>query len=271
MKSILQEASTIAKAIEQGWREAGEPSEFSVKILELPQRNFIGLTTRSAKIAFMFNGVLQKNQEVGQKSHTSTPSKPYSPREKAAPRQPHVALQEKKYSQQPPVSPKQHSVSADIIKNSTEPSFIKDSNAQTKQNYGNQIKQSSHTTKSHFESQKPGREDSDVLHEEADNDAFSENSSTKKRPEGLWNEEIVAFARDWLQKTFVCMERNDITFTIEPQNFYLRITLSAPVFIDEGQEKHLLASLASLMFATIKKNFRKALRGHKIVLTHVKN
>jgi hypothetical protein len=55
MKSVMQEASTVIKAIEQGWVKAGQPHEFSVKILEEPQRNFIGITIRSAKIALYFD------------------------------------------------------------------------------------------------------------------------------------------------------------------------------------------------------------------------
>lgn len=56
MKSIMEEASSIAKAIETAWNRAGQPSEFSVKILELPQTSFFGLkTAKSAKVAFFFN------------------------------------------------------------------------------------------------------------------------------------------------------------------------------------------------------------------------
>lgn len=47
----MEEASSIAKAIEQGWQRAGKPQEFSVKILEEPQKNFLGFTKKSAKIA----------------------------------------------------------------------------------------------------------------------------------------------------------------------------------------------------------------------------
>lgn len=54
MKSIMQEASSIAKAIEQAWMTAGQPAEFTIKVLEEPQKNFIGFTTRSAKIALFF-------------------------------------------------------------------------------------------------------------------------------------------------------------------------------------------------------------------------
>jgi predicted RNA-binding protein Jag len=55
MKSIMEEASSIIKAIEKGWVKAGQPKEFSVKILEHPQKNFLGLTVKSAKIAILFD------------------------------------------------------------------------------------------------------------------------------------------------------------------------------------------------------------------------
>lgn len=55
MKSIMEEASSISKAIEQAWNRAGKPAEFTIKILETPERNMFGLTTKSAKIALFFD------------------------------------------------------------------------------------------------------------------------------------------------------------------------------------------------------------------------
>lgn len=55
MKSIMEEASSISKAIDQAWSRAGKPAEFTIKILEHPERNMFGLTTKSAKIAFFFD------------------------------------------------------------------------------------------------------------------------------------------------------------------------------------------------------------------------
>jgi hypothetical protein len=55
MKSIMEEASSISKAIDQAWNRAGKPTEFTVKILETPERNLFGLTTKSAKIALFFD------------------------------------------------------------------------------------------------------------------------------------------------------------------------------------------------------------------------
>lgn len=54
MKSIVEEASSIVKAIEKGWASAGHPKEFTVKIYEEPQKNFIGMTVRPAKIGIFF-------------------------------------------------------------------------------------------------------------------------------------------------------------------------------------------------------------------------
>jgi predicted RNA-binding protein Jag len=50
MKSVIQEASTIAKAIEQGWIKAGKPKDFTIKIFEEPKKNFFGFTTKKAKV-----------------------------------------------------------------------------------------------------------------------------------------------------------------------------------------------------------------------------
>lgn len=54
MKSIVEEASSIIKAIEKAWLRAEKPVSFQVKILEEPQKNFLGLTVRSAKIGLFF-------------------------------------------------------------------------------------------------------------------------------------------------------------------------------------------------------------------------
>jgi predicted RNA-binding protein Jag len=55
MKSLIEEASSISKAIEKGWIRAGKPRDFSIKIYEEPEKNFFGMTTKSAKIAIVFD------------------------------------------------------------------------------------------------------------------------------------------------------------------------------------------------------------------------
>ncbi len=55
MKSIMEEASSVAKAIENGWARAGKPQEFTVKVFEEAQTSFFGLfTSKPAKIGLFF-------------------------------------------------------------------------------------------------------------------------------------------------------------------------------------------------------------------------
>jgi len=63
MKSIIQEASSMSKAIEKSWEKAGKPQEFSVKLLEEAEKNFLGLTKKPAKIALFFDETKIKIQK----------------------------------------------------------------------------------------------------------------------------------------------------------------------------------------------------------------
>jgi predicted RNA-binding protein Jag len=66
----MQEASTIAKAIEQGWIKAGKPKEFSVKVYEEPETNFLGFTKKNAKVAIFFS-----ERPQGRDGHGRRPQK----------------------------------------------------------------------------------------------------------------------------------------------------------------------------------------------------
>ena len=55
MKSLMQEASSLIKAIEKAWENAGKPKEFSIKVFEEPKKNFIGMTVQSAKVGIFFD------------------------------------------------------------------------------------------------------------------------------------------------------------------------------------------------------------------------
>jgi len=54
MNSIVQEAPSIAKAIELAWAKAGEPQKFSIRIYEHPEKNFFGMVKKQAKISLLF-------------------------------------------------------------------------------------------------------------------------------------------------------------------------------------------------------------------------
>lgn len=93
MKSIMQEASSVIKAIEKGWENAGKPKEFSIKVFEEPKKNFIGMTVQSAKIGIFFDEKLTVTKEI-EKEKTPFVKKS-EPIQKPQPRKDGVAKPEK--------------------------------------------------------------------------------------------------------------------------------------------------------------------------------
>ena len=95
MKSVIQEASSLSKAIEQGWVKAGKPQEFSIRILQEPSKNFLGITLQNAKVAFFFGKLQDIPPAPKEQKHHShqkkqqQKNKPYqqrtSPQQKASP------------------------------------------------------------------------------------------------------------------------------------------------------------------------------------------
>ncbi len=79
MKSIIEEASSIAKAIENGWIKAGKPKEFSIKIFEEPQKNFLGITKRSAKVGIFYNDNYPVKTEQVKSKPSPRNNKPIAP------------------------------------------------------------------------------------------------------------------------------------------------------------------------------------------------
>ncbi|MDP3889413.1 MAG: hypothetical protein Q8Q25_02645 [bacterium] len=82
MNSIMEEASSVIKAIEKGWIRAGKPHHFSIKILEEPEKNFLGLTTKSAKVALLFEDkptVVSHHPAYPPKKPFKYPSRPEQP------------------------------------------------------------------------------------------------------------------------------------------------------------------------------------------------
>lgn len=88
MKSIMEEASSIFKAIENAWNRAGQPQDFSVKVFEEPQRNFFGMTIKSAKIGLFFD------EKSPAKTTSAKATQAASSKQKAEP-QPKVVQQNK--------------------------------------------------------------------------------------------------------------------------------------------------------------------------------
>ncbi len=101
MKSIIEEASSIIKAIEKGWASAGKPTEFTVKVLEQPAYNFLGFNTKPAKISFFFDD--RTITASIEKQHRGESKKPQPRQQQAQPqsKQPQARTQRPERAQQP--------------------------------------------------------------------------------------------------------------------------------------------------------------------------
>jgi len=60
---MLHEASSVSRAIEKAWADAGNPTEFTIKILETGEKNFLGLSKRPAIVSITYE---PKRQPVRQ-------------------------------------------------------------------------------------------------------------------------------------------------------------------------------------------------------------
>lgn len=108
MKSLIQEGSSIIKAIEKAWQNADKPTEFKIKIYEEPKYNFLGMTTKAAKVGIFFDYIPESKD-----SKRSTFTSDESRRSKKQPQQRSI---EKTTSPKEPTAEKQVIWSAEMIK-----------------------------------------------------------------------------------------------------------------------------------------------------------
>lgn len=76
MKSIVEEASTLERAIAQAWKRAGSPKKFTITIFQEAEKNFFGMTTLPAKIGFMYEEAIATHQKTQKRAPERTVEKP---------------------------------------------------------------------------------------------------------------------------------------------------------------------------------------------------
>lgn len=312
MKSIVQEASTIAKAVEQGWKLAGEPKDFSVKVLELPERNFFGFIKRSAKVAIVFNEAPAKQQKSYRDAPKTQPKKvefterperndrqdrtkqvrEERPERRDRREQPdrHEQRQETRPAQRPlkPEPREQQRPNSDPMRDQVreQPAQPRQPQRELNDRVARPQKEERAEQPLRRESENKRQveirptqkdffvEEDDTTHNDPINittdsvDNESPVAAKNVHKQSLWTEELVAHAHTWITDVLKIMGYENALFTIETSKFHLKIHFAHPILADATKEKYLYASIVTLMMAAIKKNFRKALRGHKIVITH---
>ncbi len=253
MQSLVQEAATIEKAVAQAWRKAGNPAQFQVKVLEEPERNFLGMVTRSAKIAIMFEAGAQAAKQPSTEKKQQHPSKESSTKQQRSQKD---RTQQERGDKSRDTQQERNGQGRKAEQK--RPERRKEQQSQDKSKQQKTEKQPQEQQKKKTEQQEEPAQEKDKTQQQ----------SKQKKPQSLWTQERVTHASNWLRDVLDRMGYENVSFTIEPQNLYLRIELSDHLLSRKDREKQLLASLSSLMMATMQRQYKKAFRGHKVVLTH---
>ena len=82
MRSLLIQASSVEKAVDKAWSDAGQPTEFSIKILDFGEKGFLGITKRAAIVSILYEPQKQTAKYKGTSKRTPQPhshakKKPY--------------------------------------------------------------------------------------------------------------------------------------------------------------------------------------------------
>jgi len=304
MKSLVQEASTIAKAIKQAWETAGKPRDFSVKVLEQPVYNFLGFTKRSAKIAFLFEADTVSKESGRSKTTFDQSSRP--PRFQQRPTQGRrsqasetmYGASQDAYTQPSRESrpPREGRDSRDGREQSRDSREYRDQrNEQRPRDQRDsrepremrEPREPRTETRRQFtprplpvnppvnasagQTSQASQQVRELRDEQPKRDEIRTESASRPArvpQEVQWSEELLTSARTWFKEVLALMGLGDVEFTFEVQDCNLNVIFSRRLIDEEAREKHLFASLSTLLVSTLKRQYRRALRGHRVILSH---
>lgn len=290
MKSIIEQASSIAKAIEKAWNQAEQPKEFSIKIFEKEERNFFGMTTKPAKIGIFFGDKPIIHEKPAQKPRPEI--KECRPTQK----QPQVTKQEpssfapsfaksfgghsKATADKAPARPVAQQ----------KPSFFAKATADTAQPKPQQPSTFAPTSPKQGSLHRQGFGGHDEGHSKASTNtsadtakprqqqntpektAQSQQTATPKQAErprrapAVWTDAMVKAAHEWLNKTLQLMNKSDIQFNSEVAGKNLKITFNTSLAIDAAHEKQLFRSFAHLIMSSLRNQYKQEIRDLKVIL-----
>lgn len=231
MKSVIQEASTIAKAIEQGWQKADCPEEFTVKIFEIPQKNFLGFSKNNAKVGIFFQGKkLHNKSQTRQKKQT----------------QPQNKQTKQTQTNKPSLS---QTVAAQFPTNKNE----------TSQRHIKPKEQHKQPTQQRTVDKQPKQI-------RKANNLPTEKKESPKAENG-WTKEVTESAILWLKGALNALKKEHVFIDYKIENKKLILKLSQKLFNEPNKEAELLKSFEPLIIKAIKTQFKKPFQGLSISIS----
>jgi predicted RNA-binding protein Jag len=240
MKSIIEQASSIVKAIEKAWNQAEKPKEFSIKIFEQEERNFFGISTKPAKVGIFFGGdkapahekpTFKPRQEIKECRPASAKASDFA---KASSDKTADKLVDK----------------AQATPHAKQPDFASSS----AKGFGEHGKASSdRPTKPRVEKQTQTPE------------AATPKERIRRIPT-TWNDTMITTAHAWIKQTLSLMGLPAINFNSEVAGKNLKLTFNAPLIADPMQEKQLFRSFAHLIMSSLRNQYKQEIKNLKVVL-----
>lgn len=260
MKSIMEEASTITKAIENAWNRAGQPQEFTVKILELPKTSFFGLkTSKSAKIALIFNELTVKIKEQPQKQVRPTASRPHHDRRDQRDHR-------DQHGERPQQPQRRPLPSRDAQRDHKDQRDAQQPQPRTERPHDGR-QPSRHEPRDQRRPQgprQPYRSEGQSSNESRSQEPRHHEQRAQERE--TWAPEMVDAAQDWIKETLVMMGKPEIKINAHVSHNYLKLYLDQPVMDDFKQEETQLKSWGSLAMEAVREKANKPLRSLRIIL-----
>ncbi len=229
MKSMLQEAPTISKAIEKAWNEAGKPREFTVKVLEHGVRTMLGFTKHPAIISFMYDPNMVTERKALPPRQKPQPSRQQQPRDS---RRPAPARRGS------PSTRERVEVSAS---DRAKPRPVRRP-AEPKQ-------------------PRPERETKPQPQRSQKAEVEREMAVT----ETGWSEQWSGDIKGWLDE-LVGIIKIETPYELKSDGRTLKVHFSETLFTDAEDERMLYSSLSYLLMQSLKKKYKSKFRGFRIVL-----
>jgi hypothetical protein len=242
MKSIIEQASSIIKAIEKAWNQAENPKEFSIKIFEQEERNFFGMSTKPAKIGIFFG-----NDKPN--THERPISKPQQKIKEC--RSSFVKTTEDRPSSSKVTPATENKPTVKPVTQSTQrPQMAQPKQATPQAKPSNQPSQQKTSTPEKVQQPK----------------AVADVEIKPRRIPTTWNDTMVTTAHNWLKQTLSLMGLPAVGFNSEVAGKNLKLTFEAPLIADPMQEKQLFRSFAHLIVSSLRNQYKQEIKNLKVVL-----
>jgi len=242
MKSIIEQASSIMKAIEKAWNQAEQPKEFSIKIFEKEERNFFGMATKPAKIGIFFGDKPIIHEKPAQKP------RPEIKECRPASIKPVAEKTLEKPDHKPTIKPEEQrrpSAQQQVVPKQVKPQQTTDRTPQ-------QQKQPT-----------PSRPQPEKKQPVA---AAAPKEQKAPRIPAAWNDTMVNSAHSWLKHTLDLMNMGQHHFKSEIAGKNLKLTFHAPLIADVAHEKQLFRSFAHLIISSLRNQYKQEIRDLKVIL-----